>query len=202
MVLSKIQIGRASAISHVFAQKSLPDEIITFFFPQFSDPESLLTETIVRSIIRQSLDRVALSDNIMASLAEIDQNPSTGIQELTALLRRRLAQSKTFYIFIDALDELDPIERRSLLDLLVTLGSTTPNIKVFLAGRESLSAELKKRLPDIEHLSMASPGAKADIALYIKEALDEKIQNGDLVFGDPFLVLEVEEALTKHADGM
>jgi hypothetical protein len=73
---------------------------------------------------------------------------------------------------------------------------------VFLAGRESLSGELNNKLPGIERLSMESEEAKVDIGLYVKEALHDRRENRDLVVGDESLVLEIEHALTKHADGM
>ncbi len=133
---------------------------------------------------------------------ELDQNPSTGVSELTVLLRQILAQSDRSYIFIDSLDEFEPGERRDLLDCLASLGSSGPGLKVFLAGRESLSGELKDKLPGIERLSMASVGANTDVTLYVKEALQERIENRDLVVGDQSLILDIEQAITKHADGV
>ncbi len=189
-------------VSHVFAHKSGTGEIVTFFFPQFNDPQSLCAETVIRSIIRQSLDPVALSEEMEASLVEMNQKPSTGVGELTVLLRQRLAQSEKFFIFIDALDEFEPRERRELLDVLASLGSSGSGLRVFLAGRESLRGELHDKLPATECLSMASAEANTDIALYIKEALQERIENRDLVVGDQSLILDIEQALTKHADGM
>jgi hypothetical protein len=137
-----------------------------------------------------------------AQLVEMEQKPSTGIAELTVLLQERLAQSDKFLIFIDAMDEFEPRERRALLDLLASLRSSKSRLRVFLAGRDSLSGELKGKLPDIERLSMASEEAQIDIALYVKEALQERIENQELVVGDQSLIVDIERALTKHADGM
>jgi hypothetical protein len=192
----------ASAVSYVFAHKSRTGEIITFFFPQFNDPQSLCAETVIRSIIRQSLDPMTLSEEMEASLVEMDLKPSTGVGELTVLLRQRLAQSEKFFIFIDALDEFEPRERRELLNLLASLGSSGSGLRVFLAGRESLREELNDKLSGIERLSMASAEAMTDVALYVQEALEERIKNGDLVVGDQSLILYVKQALTEHADGM
>ncbi len=177
----------------------MQNEIVTFFFPQFNDTQSLSAETVIRSIIRQSLDPLTVSEAMEATLEELDRNPSPDFDKLTALLRQRLDQSETFFIFIDALDEFEPRERRILLGFLASLGQGP---KVFLAGRESLSGELSDKLPGIEHLSMASEGAKTDIALYVKEALQDRIENRDLVVEDQSLIRDIEHALTKHADGM
>ncbi len=115
---------------------------------------------------------MTLSEEVEASLIEVDLKPSPGVDKWTVLLRQRLAQSEKFYIFIDALDEFEPKERRALIDLLASLGSSGGSgLRVFLAGRESLSGELKDKFPGIERLSMASAGANTDVALYVNEAL-------------------------------
>ena len=121
---------------------------------------------------------------------------------MTVLLQQRLAQSEKFFIFIDALDEFEPRERHELLNLLVSLGSSGSGLRVFLVGRESLRGELHDKLSGIERLSMASVEAMTDVALYIQEALQERIENRDLVVGDQSLILDIKQALTKHADRM
>ena len=145
---------------------------------------------------------MTLSEETEASLVQMDLNPSTGVGELTVLLQQRLAQSKRFSIFIDALDEFEPKERRELLNLLASLGSSGSGLRVFLAGRESLREEINDKLPGIKRLSMASAGAMVDVALYVQEALQERIENRDLVVGDQSLISEIKQALTEHADGM
>jgi len=138
-----------------------------------------------------------------AKLAEIHQNPTAGINALRVLLRQRLAQSEKFFIFIDALDEFEPRERRSLLDFIASLRPAAGlGPKVFLAGRESLSGELQDKLLGIERISMASAEAKTDIAAYVKETLQERVENRDLVVGDQSLISDIEQALMNHADGM
>jgi len=136
-----------------------------------------------------------------AKLNEMDQKLSR-FHELTVLLQQRIKQSETFYIFIDALDEFEPRERRVLLGLLASLGSGGFTARVFLAGRESLSEELKETLPGIERISMMSAGVHADINRYAEEALKERLQSQELAIRDQSLIIEMREALTKHADGM
>jgi hypothetical protein len=182
--------------------KSGTGDIITFFFPQFNEPQSLCAETVIRSIIKQSLDPMTLSEEMEASLVRMDLNPSTGVAELTVLLQQSLAQSERFFIFIDALDEFQPRERRELLNVLASLGSTGSGLRVFLAGRESLREEINHKFSGIERLSMASAAAMTDIALYVQETLQERIENRDLVVGDQSLISDIKQVLTEHADGM
>ena len=49
---------------------------------------------------------------------------------------------------------------------------------------------------------MASAEANADISVYIEEAIQQRIQNQELVVGDQALVSDIKEALCRHADGM
>lgn len=135
-------------------------------------------------------------------LKDIAQNMFSGLEDMVALLRRRIALSNSFYIFLDGVDECEPAERRALLGILSSLGTTASQLRIFLAGRESLSVELRGSFPHMDCLSTASAGASSDISLYIGEALQERKQNGDLVVGDPSLFVEIESALAQHVDGM
>ncbi|RYP24628.1 hypothetical protein DL767_008572 [Monosporascus sp. MG133] len=97
----------AGVIEHVFASKGNADECVTFFFVRYDDPPSLKAETILRSIIRQSLDPVKLSEEMVAALRELDRKLCPSVEDLVTLLRRRIALSNSFRVFIDGLDECE-----------------------------------------------------------------------------------------------
>lgn len=54
----------------------------------------------------------------------------------------------------------------------------------------------------MEHTSMAPDVLAGDISLYVEAAIRERIQDEDLVFGEPDLLNEIRDTLTRHADGM
>ncbi|KAF4873482.1 Ankyrin repeat and KH domain-containing protein 1 [Colletotrichum siamense] len=191
----------ASAVEHIYAHERRVRENVTFFFPHFADQTSLSAEATLRSIIRQSLDPVRLSSDWEERLTELDRKPSSELGELTSLLQQAIDQSDTFYIFIDALDEFEPAERRALLDSLVSVASGS-RLRVFVSGRESMSGELRDRIPTIETVSMASPEAKIDIATLVQETLQRRQQNGDLMVQDQSIVDDIRQALINRADGM
>ncbi|KAF4912640.1 Ankyrin repeat domain-containing protein 17 [Colletotrichum fructicola] len=110
-------------------------------------------------------------------------------------------QSDTFYIFIDALDEFEPAERRALLGSLVSVSSGW-RLRVFISSRESLSGELRDRIPSIETILMASPEAKVDIATFVEETLQRRQENGDLMVQDQSIFDDIKRALINRADGM
>ncbi|CAI0650533.1 unnamed protein product [Colletotrichum noveboracense] len=191
----------ASAVEHIYAHERRARENVTFVFPHFADQTPLSAEATLRSIIRQSLDPVRMSSDWETRLKELDRRPSSELGELTSLLRRAIDQSDTFYIFIDALDEFELAERRALLDSLVSVASES-RLRVFVSSRESLSGELRDRIPTIETVSMASPEAKIDIATFVQETLQRRQQNGDLVVQDKYIVDDIRQALINRADGM
>lgn len=174
---------------------------ITYFFPRFDECISLKAETILRSVIRQTLDADNLPKEIESYLKE---NSLSEVENLQILLRKRIAGLKTFYIIIDALDECEKCERDILLDTLSSLIASGSNIKLFLASRESISEEIKRErgFPFIQHVSMNCPEAHSDIAIYIKESVDGKRRSGDLVVGDENLIEEIICALIQGAQGM
>jgi len=188
-------------IEHLLANKS-NSEFVTFFFPRFDDAQSLQALTVIRSIIRQSLDATTLSQGIESSLLRLEQDLYTDLDGVMELLRLRAAESTKFYLVIDALDEFGSTERRKLLTLLSSLASACSKVKIFLSGRASSIIETKERLPNLDIISMSSIAARSDIAKYIENELQELLQNKDLIIGEESLVEEIRDTLTHHADGM
>ncbi|RCI15228.1 hypothetical protein L249_6927 [Ophiocordyceps polyrhachis-furcata BCC 54312] len=191
----------ASAIDHVFANRRTKDESVTFFFIRFDDPQSTKAEIVFRSLLRQSLDPLTLSGKMEAGLRELDRMLCPSLEDLVALLQQRIALSKSFYLFIDALDECDALERRRLLDALSLISNMISGLKIFLAGRESLSVELRREFPIAEQISMESVEARLDMSLYVEAALLQRMQTRELFIGDS-LHQELKRTLTQHADGM
>ena len=179
------------------AQTSADDRIV-FFFLRYDDAGSLQAETIIRLIIRQSID--SLSVDIENKLRELDRKLFVELRDWIDLLRQRIERTSTFHIFLDGVDECDPVERRALLDRFSSLATASSGLRVFIASRESLSVDLRGRFSRMEHVSMASPGLDSDIRLYVEAALQERIQNEDLVVGDPCLLNEIKDIL-KSARG-
>lgn len=185
----------------MFANKSCDDRI-AFFFVQYDNADSLQAETIIRSIIRQSIDIVTLSEDLESRLRQLDRKLFVELGDWAGLLRQRIELSRTFYIIIDGLDECDSAERRALLDTLISLTTTVSRLRIFISGRESLYVDLRSRFSRMEHLSMASDSLRSDIRLYVEAALQEGIRNKDLEVELPSLLEEIKETLTQHADGM
>lgn len=186
-------------VDHVLTQKRDSDVFVAFFFPRFDDQQSLKAETVIRSIIRQTLDPGNLSDRVEVQLRKVDQ--LSGLDQLLELLRSRIAELRTLYVVIDGLDEFENPERDDILKVLSCLFSHESKVRIFLAGRESLSAEIRTIFPSIEHISMSCPLARPDIESYVDSLIQTKLGR-DLNVSDQGLIKDIKQALIKGADGM
>ncbi|KAJ2896038.1 hypothetical protein MKZ38_005923 [Zalerion maritima] len=192
----------ASVIDHILVHKRGPQERVVFFFVQYDNPQPLKAETVLRSIIRQSLDPDTMSRDMENMLNKIDQGTLSGVKDLVALLRRIIASFKLYYVIIDAVDEYERPEQGRLLGVLSSLSANEPRMRLFLSSRESLSVVLRRKFQHMECVSMGSSQTSSDISLYVREYLQEQEQNGYLVVGDRSLLGEIKDALVRHADGM
>ena len=189
----------ASVIDHILTEKRDPDVSVAFFFPRFDDQQSLKADTAIRSIVRQALDAGNLPEEAETWLNKVDL--LSGLDELLELLRIKVAQLKTFYIVIDGLDEFEKPQRDDIFKALSCLASDGSSVRLFLASRESLSAELRHKFPSLEHISMSCPSAQPDIENYIEGLIQEKLGK-DRIVANRGLVEEIRHALVKGADGM
>ncbi|KAI0006553.1 hypothetical protein F4779DRAFT_557782 [Xylariaceae sp. FL0662B] len=195
-------ITTASVVDEVLREAG-SSYLVSFFFIQPDDQVSLQADTILRSILRQRLpqDPNALSDEEQKKLQKLDD--LSDLDRIVEYLRDVPPVPKTSYVIIDGLDECDKPERDKLLRALSSLIAVpTTNMKLFLAGRDSLSGEIQKTLRSMEHISMDSAGARTDIATYVNGVIEEETESGALRVGDPSLIEEIKGALIQRADGM
>lgn len=164
--------------------------------------DSLQAEIMLRSIIRQSIDPMAVPEHIEIKLKELHKTLFVKLGEWANLLQYIIQQSTVHFILIDGLDECSAVERRTALKELSLLSASSPHLKIFVTSRDSVSIDLRGRFPRMAHISMACDSLALDIRAYIDASIQERLRNEELVLGDPHLEMEVKDALTTHADGM
>jgi hypothetical protein len=173
--------------------------LVSYFFIQSDIQESLLADTILRSIIRQRLDSIQLPSKIEDALENM--NTSSGLGDALILLREIIPPSKTFYIVVDGLDECEKLERGKLLGALSSLCVHHKNLRLFISSRASVRAEVQKQFDDLIHISMDCQPMRDDIALYIEGTVKEKINEGQLRVGDSSLEEVITRKLIGNAQG-
>ncbi|KAI0451730.1 ankyrin repeat-containing domain protein [Xylaria acuta] len=191
----------ASVVDYLFLEKGRSDCLLSYFFIDSSDRESLMAETIMKSILRQRLPPAAqLSDKAEERLRRL--NDDSDLDGIITFLRDITYTSAPSYIVIDGLDECERPDRVRLLQALSSLVGIAANTRLFLAGRESLTEEIRTHFPTNRQISMDNPGAHDDMGVYIHGILREKINMGELRVGESGLITEIENALSQGADGM
>ncbi|KAJ5667464.1 hypothetical protein N7507_003328 [Penicillium longicatenatum] len=192
----------ASVIDKVLTTECNSNVVVAFFFVQFDDRQSLKAEYILKSIIRQALNKVGVSKETEDRLQNTEPKLTSGCKELLEVLQIIEMELTKFYIIMDGLDECSKSDRDDLLGTFALLTNVGSNIRIFLAGRDSMSREVKRIFPGLGHLFMNCKSAESDIAAYVKGAVHERLQSEDLIVGDSNLIEEIKSSLIKGAEGM
>ncbi|KAK6851002.1 hypothetical protein PG987_000636 [Apiospora arundinis] len=194
-------IAATTAIKHI--QRPIPagnTPSIAYMFMQADDNDSLDANIVLRTLLRQLLDETMvfgeLANMLHAVVSSSDQS------EIIELILRLMAAPKKAYIFIDGIDECSKEDRRELFKALSMLVTTSDNICLYLSSRESIGHEVKACFPGFEHISLDCQATRTDIANYITDTIDEKLQQGELKIGDGELVDKIKNALVNGAQGM
>lgn len=197
-----MKIYRASVIEQLLTKKRSPDVFISFFFIRFDDRQSLNAEVILKSVIRQMLNVSDIYAKVEALLDSMQLNLMSRLNEIEKLLQSVAAEFGTLYIVIDGLDECTKSERDDLLKSLHSVMKVRSNIKLFLAGRDSVSREIQLKFPTMKHIPMDCSSAQSDIATYVEGIVQEKLKTEELIVGDPDLIEDIKTALSDGANGM
>lgn len=192
----------AAIIDDIFCRR-LPSERVSFFFCRYDEEYSLKSRTILGSLLRQALETGLYFPNVETRLAALFKDAEPDTEDLKALFADVIKSSPKQYIIIDGLDECAKSEKDSILSILDGVLSTFPSkVKIFLAGRESIGQDLKRKFGAIYHRSMRSREVGRDIQSYIEDIIRDRYDNGDLVIGDENLLSDIRDALIKGAQGM
>ncbi|KAI1275482.1 hypothetical protein F5Y07DRAFT_409313 [Xylaria sp. FL0933] len=197
----------ASVIDHLLLTKSDPDDVVSFFFIRSDDRASLKADTVLKSILRQRLPSAAeltddMEDRIQAITSAGDIDGAVSL--LGDITSSRMGSSRTMrsYIVVDGMNECDKLERTALLTGLASFSSRCTGVKLFLAGRESLSREIHGYFPVLQGISTGGVGSHNDIAEYVTGMIREKAENDELRTRDVNILRDIREALIEGANGM
>lgn len=196
----KAEPQSTNVINHLFLQKR-GRSTLAFFLAQDDLAESLLAETMLRSILSQAITASESPVRFMGKLTKLLDKPYTSIAEWTVFLQQVVAGVDQACIVVDGLDACTVSERRALLHELSSVVAATPHLYVFLCGQDSMLLDAERAFP-IAKISTASAGLRADIALYVEQVLEENSKNGDMIINDPSLRELVVATLNERADDM
>ncbi|KAF8242919.1 ankyrin [Wilcoxina mikolae CBS 423.85] len=170
----------AGIIDHIFSVCQGSAVSISYFFCDFANRQSLEICTVLRSLIKQILnvfvDKIspALERGLERAFIESPADPSSD-QLFDMLVPITKLYSATTYLILDGLDECNDFDRRQLISYLQRLS---------------------------RNRSQATSGTNSDIAAFITQELDERIQQKRLVVRQPGMIEEIQSALIEGSEGM
>jgi ankyrin repeat domain-containing protein 50 len=176
---------------------------LAYFFCRNNISESLEARTILGSLARQLLGTEP-SDPIAKEFRSYTQ-PNLGLDNLIGLLGKALDPMAPVYIVLDGLDECSDSEREAVITHLRKLQETL-SLVVCLSGRligsgaKTSSQQHLSQLTDLKTTIM--PRENPDVRNYIDFELEQNLQSGKLKIGQPTLILDIQTALTRGAEGM
>jgi len=176
------------------------DALVAYFFCRHDDSQSLKSRIIIGSLAHQLL-RPYVKLGAWEKL--IDDEPQlSDIEKILSILIGVLAPTKKVYIIVDGLDECSRRHRSIVLGAILRLQrclSLLLCISIRLEPNNMADLE-NEILPGAWVLSL--PTVNPEIEAYIDTELEDRIQSKTLIIGDPTLILEIRDALSKGSQGM
>ncbi|PHH60508.1 hypothetical protein CDD81_1598 [Ophiocordyceps australis] len=192
----------ANMVDHVnlHVQQLKPRCSVAYFFCRHDIAESLESGTIFSSLVRQLLADVP---DLTKAEEIIDQSgPVLGSHKLLALLKSVCRHGTRVFVVLDGLDECEKEQQYSLIECLLRLGRQL-DLHLCLSLRSEANNILncvKRRLP--WNLVVELPKNNPDIDIFIAQQLRQHQISGNLAVRDQALLAEIEDALSKGAQGM
>ncbi|KAH6890131.1 ankyrin repeat-containing domain protein [Coprinopsis sp. MPI-PUGE-AT-0042] len=150
---------------------------VAFVYIRYSEPLTIqdILQSLVKQVVERHQDVVPIVSPVYARHKRDGTKPTP--KELVKMLSEIIRSGKKAFFFIDALDELAPGDRRTLLDLLSSLDA-----RLFITSRPLES--LQRSFPRARFFDVAAH--PSDIRLLIKDAirqdpdLSELLDNVDI----------------------
>jgi ankyrin repeat protein len=172
---------------------------LAYFFCRHDILESLKARTVIGSLARQLLS--SMPDlSVVGDLCA--NSPTLDIEAISKVLHRVLPRNFNICFVLDGLDECSGDERAMVEQELRTL-QTRFTLLLCISSRIEADAGSKE---GYEHFATPSiillPDDNPDIEGFISAELESCIMSRKLQIGDPSLILEIEDALLRGAQGM
>jgi hypothetical protein len=200
----KLGSGKSVLLANIVDDLVLSTEeerhLVAYFFCKHDIPESLQARTIIGSLARQ------LSCTIpdLGVLTESCENTHTlGDTEtvLEMLFQSALLDFKAYFV-LDGLDECDNKEKEICVQAIRKIQEEL-NILVCVSFREEPNNELQTITDQLLATRIASiPADNPDIESFIEADLKRCLRQERLTIGDPTLILDIQDALSKGSQGM
>lgn len=200
----KLGSGKSVLLANIVDDLSLSTEkdppLVAYFFCKHDIPESLEVRTIIGSLAQQLLRTVA---DLGVSAKNCENTRTTGDTEtvLETLFQGFSSDVKVYFV-LDGLDECDNEEKEALVQAIWKI-----QVKLKVMVCASFREEPNNGLQSITYQLLATravtiPDDNPDIDAFIEADLERCLRQERLTIGDPALILDIQDALSKGSQGM
>ena len=175
-----------------------PTAVVSYFFCRHDNVESLKTRTVIGSIARQILEQY--ETDVAEKHISFDANALDTHTIITCLGQILPPIPRKNIIVIDGLDECSTKEAKSLLNCLKQLQASPHVFQVYCSCRP----DVFRRAPAIMKplFTISVPKVNPEIALYIENTLEQRLEAGSLCIRDPKIIITIQDTLLEKANGM
>jgi len=175
---------------------------VTYFYCDYTKPESLLASTIFASFIRQLLLHLenlkkSCPPKIQEQLVKAYKDGQRMLGE-DALVDLTASFAEALF-FVDGLDECEHNDIKEILKFTRQLCTSHPSSKIFIASRKDV--DIQSSIPSCIEVKVTGTKHTEDIARYIEQTVDDRNAVTRLV-SDPGLVRDIKDKLIHGAENM
>jgi hypothetical protein len=202
----KLGSGKSVLLANIVDDLNLHAEAdkipVAYFFCRHDIPESLRPNVIIGSLLRQLLSTVEALSPLPASFSMGPVGVEPDLIPLLDYFFNNFKTSSRSYFVLDGLDECAQDDREILLDhcrdIQQQLGlALCVSYRLEADNRFQLSLR-KFAGPNV----FSIPETNHEIEAFIDAELQARVANEKLIVGDPALILEIRDALSRGAQGM
>ena len=175
-----------------------------YYYCDYSDQRSLNADVLLGTIIHQLLDHLRpFPESLERELISICSYKSgiLNIDDLSSVLVLSSEHVQNLFVVIDGLDECGKDVLQQILDVIKSLAACQPSvIKLFISSRDDIRIiESLKKYPVLQ---ASAVDISNDMQVYVKGAVRDRIESGDLIVRSPELEAVIITELTSKAHGM
>jgi hypothetical protein len=166
----------------------------------FNYKEATTPTDIVGNLLKQFWENNPSFQRSAQALYESHRGRQTqpNFKELSQLLRTEASGISTFFIVLDALDELEDTQKARATILLEL--RQIPNVRVMITGRTHVENTVLSKLDDVSTVLIRA--SDNDIRKYLDTQIEKSGYFGEKMKADQSLKATVIDTIVQKADGM
>ena len=188
----------ANIVDDLFIQCKLEVATVAYYFCRHDLPESLKARTVMGALVRQIVRPFFNAFEDMDFINDL----AMGFSAMFLLMENVLPNTHKVYVVLDGLDLCDRTEQQTVFEQLRKLQlyfAVFPCITLRL-GPDSKLASVSEHIYAAKVVSL--PDNTPDIETFIHAELTRCLECGSLTIGNPRLILDIHETLSKESKGM